>query len=144
MFEIGKGGLEPPTSRTMRPPLFHLSYIPLCFSDQPPVNRISNNLFPWDLPEEYPLELPACGIAPPAQAIRTGIPCFSWQIAGDGFEPPFSRIWALRDSTSLSCLNPDSRVSKVFYVLCLNTRRFGLRQHRLYGRAPLHELNSTV
>lgn len=24
-------------------------------------------------------------------------------IAGDGFEPPFSRIWALWDSTSLSC-----------------------------------------
>lgn len=40
--------------------------------------------------------------------------------------------------------NPDSRVSKVFNVLCLNTRRFGLRQHRLYGRAPLHGLNSTV
>lgn len=40
--------------------------------------------------------------------------------------------------------NPDSRVSKVFYVLCLNTRRFGLRQHRLYGRTPLHGLNSTV
>ena len=40
--------------------------------------------------------------------------------------------------------NPDSRVSKVFYVLCLNTRRFGLRQHRLYGRAPLHGLNSTI
>ena len=40
--------------------------------------------------------------------------------------------------------NPDSRVSKVFNVLCLNTRRFGLRQHRLYGRTPLHGLNSTV
>ena len=40
--------------------------------------------------------------------------------------------------------NPDSRVSKVFNVLCLNTRRFGIRQHRLYGRAPLHGLNSTV
>nr|DAP85611.1 MAG TPA: hypothetical protein [Caudoviricetes sp.] len=40
--------------------------------------------------------------------------------------------------------NPDSRVSKVFNVLCLNTRRFGLRQHRLYGRAPLHGLSSTV
>lgn len=40
--------------------------------------------------------------------------------------------------------NPDSRVSKVFYVLCLNTRRFGLRQHRLYGRTPLHGLNSTI
>ena len=40
--------------------------------------------------------------------------------------------------------NPDSRVSKVFYVLCLNTRRFGLRQHRLYGRAPLHGLSSTI
>lgn len=40
--------------------------------------------------------------------------------------------------------NPDSRVSKVFNVLCVNTRRFGLRQHRLYGRAPLHGLNSTV
>ena len=40
--------------------------------------------------------------------------------------------------------NPDSRVSKVFNVLCLNTRRFGLRQHRLYGRAPLHGLDSTV
>lgn len=25
------------------------------------------------------------------------------RIAGDGFEPPFSRIWALRDSASLSC-----------------------------------------
>ena len=41
-------------------------------------------------------------------------------------------------------INPDSRVSKVFYVLCLSTRRFGLRQHRLYGRAPLRGLNSTV
>lgn len=41
-------------------------------------------------------------------------------------------------------INPDSRVSKVFYVLCLNTRRFGLRQYRLYGRAPMHGLNSTV
>ena len=41
-------------------------------------------------------------------------------------------------------INPDSRVSKVFNVLCLNTRRFGLRQHRLYGRAPLHGLDSTV
>lgn len=40
--------------------------------------------------------------------------------------------------------NPDSRVSKVFNVLCLNTRRFGLRQHRLYGRTPLHGLDSTV
>lgn len=69
MFEIGKGGLEPPASRTMRPPLFHLSYIPL------------------------------------------------------------TRAF---------------RVSKVFYVLCLNTRRFGLRQHRLYGRAPLRGLDFTV
>lgn len=41
-------------------------------------------------------------------------------------------------------INPDSRVSKVFNVLCLNTRRFGLRQHRLYGRAPLHGLDSTI
>lgn len=40
--------------------------------------------------------------------------------------------------------NPDSRVSKVFNVLCLNTRRFGLRQHRLYCRAPLHGLDSTI
>lgn len=40
--------------------------------------------------------------------------------------------------------NPDIRVSKVFYVLCLNTRRFGLRQHRLYGRAPLHGLNFAI
>lgn len=40
--------------------------------------------------------------------------------------------------------NPDSRVSKVFNVLCLNTRRFGLRQHRLYGRTPLRGLNSTI
>lgn len=48
-----------------------------------------------------------------------------------------------RQSLPLS-LNPDSRVSKVFNVLCLNTRRFGLRQHRLYGRAPLRRLNSTV
>lgn len=40
--------------------------------------------------------------------------------------------------------NPDSRVSKVFYVLYLNTRRFGLRQHRLYGRTPLHGLNFTI
>nr|DAZ40478.1 MAG TPA: hypothetical protein [Caudoviricetes sp.] len=29
-------------------------------------------------------------------------------------------------------------------MLCLNTRRFGIRQHRLYGRAPLHGLDSTV
>lgn len=26
-----------------------------------------------------------------------------FEIAGDGFEPPFSRIWTLRDSASLSC-----------------------------------------
>lgn len=38
---------------------------------------------------------------------------------------------------SLHSHNPDSRVSKVFYVLCLNTRRFGLRQRRLYGQRPL-------
>ena len=65
-------------------------------------------------------------------------------IAGDRFEPPFLRVWTLWDSASPSCRNPDSRVSKVFNVLCLNTRRFGLRQRRLYGRAPLHGLNSTV
>nr|DAD77163.1 MAG TPA: hypothetical protein [Siphoviridae sp. ctMYd37] len=29
-------------------------------------------------------------------------------------------------------------------MLCLNTRRFGLRQHRLYGRTPLHGLDFTV
>ena len=47
-------------------------------------------------------------------------------------------------STEYSPKTRTPRVSKVFYVLCLNTRRFGLRQHRLYGRAPLRGLNFTV
>ena len=63
-------------------------------------------------------------------------------------ERPESNRRPERDSVSFPLAyiphNPDSRVSKVFNVLCLNTRRFGLRQHRLYGRAPLHGLNSTV
>ena len=184
------GGLEPPTSRTMRSPLFQLSYISLCFSDCPTVNGISNKPFPMGclsivassfcssidiigfcttasmqiqlnhrppvyrqrnsnqvntLPEEYLPELPTCGIEPPAQVIRTGTPCFSWQKLQEtdlnrrsqGYEP--CEIPLLYPA-----INPDSRVSKVFNVLCLNTRRFGLRQYRLYGRAPLHGLNFTV
>ena len=39
-------------------------------------------------------------------------------IAGDGFEPPFSWIWAMRDSASLSCRNRNNRVSNRFIVLC--------------------------
>lgn len=91
-----------------------------CFLNWKPVSRINNNL----LPEEYLPELPTCGIKPPTQVVRAGTPCFSWQIAGDGFEPPFSRIWVLWDSVSLSCLNPDSRVSKVIYRVMRSTRLF--------------------
>lgn len=45
-------------------------------------------------------------------------------IAGGGFEPPFSMVWTLWDSVSLSCLNPDSRVSKVIYRVMRSTRLF--------------------
>ena len=45
---IGKAGFEPAASRVMHSPLFHLSYIPLCFSDRPSVIWIRINHFPWD------------------------------------------------------------------------------------------------
>ena len=70
---------------------------------------------------------------------------FRLQTSGkDGLEPPSpSYNWHVPNYLHFP-INPDSRVSKVFYVLCLNTRRFGLRQHRLYGRAPLHGLNFAI
>lgn len=69
-----------------------LIYIPSCFSVRTPDNRISNNLFSWDKFSRIIDRLYTDSIIP------------TKLIAGDGFEPPFSRIWTLRDSASLPCL----------------------------------------
>lgn len=36
-----------------KPAALPLSYVPVCFSDWPPVSRISNNLFPWGICNPY-------------------------------------------------------------------------------------------
>lgn len=91
-----------------------------CFLNWKPVNRKSNNL----LLEEYLPELPTCGIEPPVQVIRTGTPCFSWQIAGGGIEPPFRA----KEARELPILHPAStrgvRVSNDFFVLCVPLGNF--------------------
>ena len=75
----------------MRPPLFQLSYIPLCFLIRTPDSRISNNLFSWDKFSRIIDRLYTDSVIP------------TKLIAGDGFEPPFSRVWTLWDSASPSC-----------------------------------------
>lgn len=91
-----------------------------CFLHRKPVNRKSNNL----LPEEYLPELPTCGIEPPTQVIRARTPCFSWQIAGGGIEPPFRA----KEARELPILHPAStrtpRVSNDFFVLCVPLGNF--------------------
>lgn len=71
------------------------------------------------MPEEYLPELPTCGIKPPTQVVRAGTPCFSWQIAGGGIEPPFRA----KEARELPILHPAStrtpRVSNDFFVLCV-------------------------
>lgn len=140
----------------MRPPLSQPRYIPLCFSDRPTVNGISSKPFPMGclsiVASSFCSSIDIIGFCTTAsmQIQLNHRPLANKQRNSNRIkaERPESNRRPERDSVSLPLVyiphNPDSRVSKVFNVLCLNTRRFGLRQHRLYGRAPLRRLNSTV
>lgn len=131
------GGLEPPTSRSMRSPLSQLSYISLCFSDCPTVNGINNKPFPMGclsiVASSFCSSIDIIGFCTTAsmQIQLNHRPLVNKQrnsnrIMGKiGIEPIMftarERIYSPpqhRQSLPLSH-NPDIRVSKVFNVSCL-------------------------
>ena len=140
------GGLEPPTSRTMRSPLSQLSYISLCFSDCPTVNGINNKPFPMGclsiVASSLCSSIDIIGFCTTAsmQIQLNHRPLINKQrnsnrIMGKiGIEPIMfttrERIYSPlqhRQSLPLS-QNPDSRVSNMFIVLCFPLSCFPLRR----------------
>lgn len=125
------GGLEPPTSRTMRSPLSQLSYISLCFSDRPTVNGISSKPFPMGclsiVASSFCSSIDIIGFCTTAsmQIQLNHRPLANKQRNSNRIkaERPESNRRPERDSVSLPLVyiphNPDSRVSKVFNVSCL-------------------------
>ena len=78
-----------------RPLLYHCYASIIHLNHRPPVYKQLNS-------KRIKVERPESNRRPERDSVSLPL-AYIPRIAGGGFEPPFSRIWALRDSSSLPC-----------------------------------------